>query len=242
MSQQNDIEVKILGISGSPQRGATEFSVREALRAAAEIPGVSVDFIDLKGRKMNFCIHCNRCVKNGFLYCPTFKDDLTEDIYQRYLEADGFIIGSPVYQMTLTGQLQTFFNRLRPIAALYSKGHWATKVGGAIAVGGTRHGGQETTLAAINNYFLCTGMVNVSGGIFAYNGGSVWSQNRRAEGANDDTVGMTSVRVLGRRVAYVAKMLKAGFDFVGQTYPSDVLTGVVPDEDNEERREKFIGK
>ena len=241
MSQLNDITVRILGISGSPQKGATQYSVREALKAAEEIPGVTVDFLDLKAKKINFCIHCNRCVKNGLLYCPTFKDDMTEDVYQRYLQADGFIIGSPVYQMNVSGQLQTFFNRLRPIAALYSKGHWATKVGGGIAVGGTRHGGQETTLAAINNYFLCTGMVNVSGGIFAYNGGSIWSRNKKEQGASEDLVGMTCARVLGRRVAYVAKMLKGGFDFVGETYPAEVLTGVVPEEDNEERREKFIG-
>ncbi|HHU31282.1 MAG TPA: flavodoxin family protein [Clostridia bacterium] len=242
MSQVSSYEVKIMGVSGSPQKGATQFSVREALEAAAEIPGVSVDFIDLKGKKINFCIHCNRCVKNGLLYCPTHKDDLTEEIYQRYLQADGFIIGSPVYQMTLTGQLQTFFNRLRPIAALFSKGHWATKVGGAIAVGGTRHGGQETTLAAINNYFLCTGMVNVSGGIFAYNGGAVWSQNRKEEGANDDAVGMGTVRVLGRRVAYVAKLLKAGAECFGQSIDPSLLTGVLPEEDTEERKEKFLGK
>lgn len=242
MSQIEDVQVKIMGVSGSPQKGATQFSVREALKAAAQVPGVTVDFIDLKAKKINFCIHCNRCVKKRLLYCPTFKDDMTEELYQRYLEADGFIIGSPVYQMTLTGQLQTFFNRLRPIAPLFRDGHWATKVGGAIAIGGARHGGQETTLAAINNYFLCTGMVNVSGGVFAYNGGAVWSQNRKAEGANEDTIGMGTVRVLGRRVAYAAKILKAGTNYVSQSYEPSLFTGVVPEEDSEERREKFIGK
>ena len=143
--------------------------------------------------------------------------------------------------MTLTGQLQTFFNRLRPIAALFSKGHWATKVGGAIAVGGTRHGGQETTLAAINNYFLCTGMVNVSGGILPIMV-ELFGHKIEEEGANDDAVGMGTVRVLGRRVAYVAKLLKAGAECFGQSIDPSLLTGVLPEEDTEERKEKFLGK
>ena len=65
MSQIEDVQVKIMGVSGSPQKGATQFSVREALKAAAQVPGVTVDFIDLKAKKINFCIHCNRCVKKG---------------------------------------------------------------------------------------------------------------------------------------------------------------------------------
>ena len=36
MSQVSSYEVKIMGVSGSPQKGATQFSVREALEAAAE--------------------------------------------------------------------------------------------------------------------------------------------------------------------------------------------------------------
>ncbi|MEL7608438.1 MAG: flavodoxin family protein [Bacillota bacterium] len=243
MGNSNDVSVHILGVSGSPQNGATKYSVQESLKAAQEIGGVTTDFVDLRGMKINFCIHCNRCVKEGVQYCPSFngKDDMTLELYQRIVAADGLIFGSPVYQMTLSGQLQTFINRLRPIAPLYAKGHWATRVGGAIAVGGTRHGGQETTLETINNFFLCTGMVNVSGGIFAYNGGSIWSQNRKAEGASEDTTGMGTVRVLGRRVAYMAKILKSGAESLSNYYSPSLFTGVIPEEDTKERKEKFIG-
>ena len=63
MENGNGVSVHILGVSGSPQNGATKFSVQEALKAAEEIGGVTTDFIDLRGMKINFCIHCNRCVQ-----------------------------------------------------------------------------------------------------------------------------------------------------------------------------------
>ncbi len=66
--------------------------------------------------------------------------------YEVIFHSDGFILGSPVYQMSVTAQMQAFINRLRPLGHNITKGHWATKVGGAIAVGGMRNGGQETTL------------------------------------------------------------------------------------------------
>lgn len=242
METNKSQQIHIVGVSGSPQNGATKYSVQEALAAAESIGGVTTDLIDLRGMKLNFCVHCNRCVKEKLGYCPAFSDDMTPQLYQRMIAADGFIFGSPVYQMTLSGQLQTFINRLRPIAPLFATGHFATRVGGAVAVGGTRHGGQETTLETINNFFLCTGMVNVSGGIFAYNGAAVWSENRKAEGAKNDTIGMGTARVLGRRVAYTAKLLKAGSECLQQEYDCALFSGVLQQENSKERQKRFIGE
>lgn|GEM_PF-35719 len=217
------MQVKILGISGSPRKAATQFVVQEALRAAGEIPGVETEFIDLRGKEIHHCIHCDRCIKEQADHCPAFKDDMYP-LYAKLLQADGFIFGSPVYQMSPTALMQAFLNRFRPLGRYISKGHWATKVGGALAVGGTRHGGQETTLESINNFFFCNGMVVVSGGIFAYNGGSVWSNDKKEEGARSDELGLSTARVIGRRVAVTAKLLKAGLsNFMGTIDPGQLV-------------------
>ncbi|HHY38998.1 MAG TPA: flavodoxin family protein [Clostridia bacterium] len=230
-----DAKIKVLGIVGSPKRGATYRAVKEALDAASTVPEVSVDMIELRGKKISFCIHCNKCIKNGLRYCPTFPEDDMRDLYQPMIEADAYIIGSPVYQMTVTGQLQTFFNRLRPIAPLFTEGLFATKVGGAIAVGGTRNGGQETTLETINNFFFCTGVVVVSGGVLAYNGGAIWSKDRGAKGTEEDEVGMRTLRVMGRRVAHIARVMKYGVANLPKPFSSSELAGI----DQEEMRKGF---
>ena len=64
--------------------------VQEALLAASEIPEVETEFIDLRGKNIHYCIHCNRCIKERTDYCPPFKDDMYP-LYEKLFLADGFI-------------------------------------------------------------------------------------------------------------------------------------------------------
>jgi multimeric flavodoxin WrbA len=201
--------IKVLGISGSPRKSATEYVVQQALQYAQEAGEVETKFISLRGKKINFCIHCDRCIKEGLLYCPVSKGDVMDEVYPAFIEADAYIIGTPVYQMTTSAQLQACLNRLRPLWPLIKDGMLKNKVGGSIAVGGKRHGGQETALATINNFYLCFTIISVSAGYKAYNGASVWSQDRKVEGAKEDIVGMEAVKSLAKRIVETAKLLKA---------------------------------
>jgi len=69
--------VKILGISGSPRNAATEFVLKRALEEASKVDGVSTELITLRGKKINFCIHCDKCVKEGADRCAIYNDDMT---------------------------------------------------------------------------------------------------------------------------------------------------------------------
>ncbi|HEY3316751.1 MAG TPA: flavodoxin family protein [Bacillota bacterium] len=198
--------VKILGISGSPRQAATYFAVQEALKAAAEVGGVETEFISLKGKKINFCLHCDYCVRNKS-HCLQ-KDDMSE-ILDKMAAADGFILGSPVYEGSMSGQLKTMLDRLRPTYLVYDNG-FRNKVGGAIAVGGDRNGGVESTIKGILDFYHIFEVITVGGIAPGGNyGGTVWSQDRRAEGAKADENGMETVRKLGRRVAQVTKLVNA---------------------------------
>lgn len=200
------VEVKILGISGSHRNGATDYCVKEALRAAEEVPGVKTEFVSLRGKKLSHCIHCDNCIRKGEL-C-TIKDDFQE-IQDKFLEAEGYIIGTPVYQMSATPLLQDFFSRLRPTYLVYP-GHFSNRVGGAIATGGTRHGGQEMALLVIKNFFHTYEILVTGGPGGNYCGACVWTKDKKEEGAREDTIGMEKVVGLGRRVAEIALTLKAG--------------------------------
>lgn len=203
--------VKILGVSGSPRKAATEFALKEALEAASQVPGIEVEFITLRGKKLNYCIHCDKCVREGAHHCMVYDDDMSK-LYQSFYEADGYIFASPVYDMGISAQLVTYFNRFRPIYNIVKKDpdHFSTRVGGAIAVGGTRNGGQECTINNILNFYYTNGIMAVSGGLGVYNGASVWSQDKKAQGAQEDTIGIKNVRTIGRKVAEAAVRMKAG--------------------------------
>ncbi len=200
-------KVKILGICGSHRKGgATEYCVKEALKSAESVPGVETEFVSLQGKKIMHCIHCNKCIKDGSL-CA-IKDDF-QKVQEKFLEADGYILGSPVYQMNSTPLIQDFCSRLRPTYLVYP-GHFANRVGGAIATGGTRHGGQEMTLLTLRNVFLTYEILATGGPGGNYCGAAVWSQDKKELGAKEDLVGMQKVTGLGRRVTEAALILKAG--------------------------------
>lgn len=188
---------KILGICGSPRKGATEYAIQEALQAAAAIPGIETEFWTVRGKKIGYCVHCDRCIKDKTMCI--IQDDL-KGLEQPFLEADGFIIGSPVYDMGISAQLTAVFNRLRPVYLVHP-GALKNKVGGALTTGGTRHGGQEIAIQPILNFYVMHEML-VSGGLGGcYSGGKIWSKDQKAQGAIDDEVGLDTVRRLGRGIA-----------------------------------------
>lgn len=199
---------KILGICGSPRAGATEFAIKHALNSAAKIPEIETEFWSVRGKKIANCVHCDACIRKHTMCI--IQDDLQE-LEPKILAADGFIIGSPVYDMNITAQLTAVFNRLRPIYLVHS-GALQNKVGAAITTGGTRHGGQELAKLPIINFYLMHEML-VSGGLGGcYIGGTIWSKDEKAKGAEQDITGMDTIERLGRGVAEAVKVSKYGLE------------------------------
>lgn len=199
---------KILGICGSPRKGATEYAVQEALKEVEKIPGIETEYWSVRGKKLSPCVHCDACIRKGTMCI--IKDDLQE-LEEKILEADGIIIGSPVYDMNITAQLTAVFNRLRPIYLVHA-GKLQNKVGAAITTGGTRYGGQELAKLPIINFFLMHEML-VSGGLGGcYIGGTIWSKDGKAQGAEDDTVGMDTIKRLAKGVSEAVMVSKYGLE------------------------------
>ena len=203
--------VKILGICGSYKRGATYAALKAALEEAEKQGDVETKLIELKGRTINACIGCNRCIKEGVNACLTFHDDCDE-VFDAIGEADGYIFASPVYGMGITPALSAVFSRLRPNYNLSKNNPDINlyKVGGAIAVGGTRNGGEESAVNDIFGIFHTKGITIVNGGLGAYSGGMGWSRDGGSKGMEEDETGMAHVRQLGRRVAKAAIAMKKG--------------------------------
>lgn len=135
------------------------------------------------------------------------KDDM-EQIYEKLQWADCVLIGTPVYQGTLSGQTKTMLDRCRALVAS-DPAALQNKVGAAAAVGGDRVGGQELAIRSILDFYVISEMIPVGGGSFGANlGGTFWSKDKGAKGVSEDTDGIRSMHRTIKRLIAVAEMVK----------------------------------
>ncbi len=201
--------LKLLGISGSPHNGATSYVIQEALAFAETLGDVETEFISVRGKEINFCIHCDYCVRTQ--EGCVFEDDVAR-MYPRMEAAHGWLLGTPVYHGTLSGQLKAVLDRCRAVVARDIDA-FKDKVGAAVAVGGDRAGGQELAIMAVHAFYLANKMIPVSGGPFGANfGGTIWTVDEGADGAKADEVGMESVRDTVRRLVELTQTIRSTGD------------------------------
>ncbi len=218
------MKVKILGISGSPRKGNTLMMVNKALEAASEIEGVESSILDLRG-KINPCIDCDKCPVNPpQKHCKV--SDKMDDIYPKLIEADGIIIGSPVYCNTINAQTKALMDRCRPLVREGMLLRY--KVGGAIAVGGGRHAGQEKAVSAIIDFFLVHGMYPVGLPVtlqigatgLAWRAKSVMNDNWIWQYQDCKISAFYEAEQLGNAVAVMSKVMKEGLKHIN---PKDYI-------------------
>jgi multimeric flavodoxin WrbA len=107
--------VKIIGISGSPRKGNTEWMVKTLLARAAQ-SGAETELILLRKKNIKTCYGCLSCEEGGDNRKGVCKirDDMPE-LYPKLLAADGWAIGTPGYFDMLSGLLKNFMDRTCPI-------------------------------------------------------------------------------------------------------------------------------
>ncbi|MHB8157134.1 MAG: flavodoxin family protein [Desulfocucumaceae bacterium] len=188
-----------LALNGSPHKnGNTAAMIREAGNQLQLLGGecIIVQISEIMGdAKTPFCMACsNPC--SGKCYAGTGL----EEVYNLLSRADGVILGSPVYFCTVSGQMKAFWDKTR---LLRKKKALLNMVGGALAVGAARFGGQETTLRALQDIMLCHGMTVVGDGYQDVDCGHLGgcAQSPSAE----DGDGLKRAAVLARRVFQVAE-------------------------------------
>lgn len=180
--------MNVLGISGSPRkRGNTTYAVKYALDFLKK-EGFKTRFISLANKKIQPCTGCWKCEKD---YSCWIEDSMNE-ILLSMRWADGIIIGSPVYFGLVSGQLKTMMDRTIVLRPNYGDPlPLSGKIGGGIACGASRNGGQELTLQNIQTYFLQMNMKVISDGPnFCHSGATLFKD------AKEDVWGLETVKNL----------------------------------------------
>lgn len=189
--------MKILGISGSPHKnGNTAYSVQYALSILSE-QGFRTKYISLAAKKINYCLGCFKC--EGIHECC--QKDYMSNILKHLRWCDALILGSPVYYGMVSGQLKIMMDRCVALRPNYGGPiELSGKIGGGIACGAFRNGGQEITLQNITTFFLQNNMRAISDGpSYSHSGAAIVGV------ATKDKLGLETVANLA---ANISKMLK----------------------------------
>ena len=103
--------MKVLGINGSPRKYGNAHKLLLVALEGARSEGAEVDVIHLYDARVEPCLGC---VSDSERLCryPCVIDDDMRWIYERLLEADGFVLATPVYWYGVSGVMKNFIDRL----------------------------------------------------------------------------------------------------------------------------------
>ena len=192
--------MKILLINGSPHKAGTTFTALSEAEKILRSEGLETEILQVGSQDISGCIGCGYCHKGGI---GCVKGDIVNEAAEKLRDADGIIIGSPVYYASPNGTLIAFLDRL-----FYSSAFDKTmKVGAAVVC--ARRGGCTASFDVINKYFTISGMP-VASSIY-------WNQvhGAVAEDALQDAEGLATMRSLARNMAFLVKSIRLGKEQLG---------------------------
>jgi multimeric flavodoxin WrbA len=187
--------MKVLILNGSPHKdGCTAVALNEMIRVF-EAEGAETELVQVGGRKIAGCAACGYCEEHG--EC-VFRDDPVNETLKKFEEADGLVIGSPVYYGSPNGAVLAFLDRLF-YSSNYSK---HMKVGAAVV--SCRRGGNTASFDVLNKYFGISHM--------PVPGSNYWNiaHGRTPGEVRFDEEGLRTMRNLARNMAWMLKCFEAG--------------------------------
>ena len=184
---------KVLLLNGSPRpHGCTAAALGEMEKVLRE-EGMETELIQVGSRDVRGCIACGRCSKTG----KCVFDDIVNEAAPKFEQADGLVVGSPVYYASPNGTILSFLDRLF-YSTSFSK---HMKVGAAVV--SCRRGGNTASFDVLNKYFTISGMPVASS--------TYWNQVHgfTADDVKKDLEGLQTVRNLARNMAFLIRAIAA---------------------------------
>jgi multimeric flavodoxin WrbA len=186
--------MQVLVINGSPHEKGCTFTALSEVAGQLEKEGIETNIFHIGDKPIRGCIGCGGCVESG--YC-VFEDDPVNACIDQAREADGIVIGSPVYYAGPNGSLCAFLDRM-----FFGKAaRYAYKPAAAIV--NCRRGGASAAFDRLNKYFTISSMPVVSS--------QYWNATHGVtpEEVKQDLEGMQIMRTLGRNMAWLLKCIEA---------------------------------
>ena len=191
--------MKVLLINGSPHtNGNTAAALNEMIKIF-DAEGVEVKLVQVGNKAVRGCVACRKCAETG----KCIFNDIVNETAPLFEEADGLVVGTPVYYASAAGTTITFMDRLF-FSTHFDK---TMKVGASVVI--SRRGGSSSTFDEMNKYFTINNMPVASSQYWNMVYGLVPGD------AEKDLEGMQTMRTLAKNMVFLMKSIALGKEKFG---------------------------
>lgn len=187
-------KLKVLLLNGSPRANGNIAVALHEMEEVFEKEGVEYETVQIGKMDIRGCLACNSCGRTG----KCVIDDVVNELAKKFEEADGLVVGSPVYYGSANGTLMSALQRLF-YSSSFDK---SLKVGASVVC--ARRSGCTATFDELNKFFtICNMPVATSQYWNNIHGGNP------GEG-KEDAEGLQTMRVLARNMVFLMKSIALG--------------------------------
>lgn len=189
--------MNVIAFNGSGRRdGNTALLLKTVLNELSK-QGIQTELIQLAGRAPQGCLACYKCFEGRDQRCAVSADNLNEYL-AKMINADGIVLGSPVYFTDVTAGIKALIERCGMVS-LANGGLLKRKVGAAVVA--VRRAGAVRTFDTLNHLFLHGQMIIA--------GSSYWNVGigREPGQVKEDGEGIQTMETLGKNMAWLLKKI-----------------------------------
>ena len=144
----------VLGIVGSPRRGANTDSLVEQVLKGAEEAGAVTEKLSIAEMDIKPCTACNACQNTG--KC-VIEDDFASTL-EKMMESNVWVLGTPVYWWGPTAQMKAFIDRWYGVDRSVFRGKGIVLV---VPSGGGSHYARQT-VEMLESIIPYLGMIHIA--------------------------------------------------------------------------------
>ena len=185
--------MKALLINGSPHANGCTFTALSIVAEELQKNGIETEIVHIGNKDIRGCIACGKCAELG----RCVFNDMVNEVAPKFEQADGLVVGSPVYYAGPNGTLTNLLDRLF-FSTPFDK---RMKVGASVV--SARRGGTTAAFDRLNKYFTISEMPVVSS--------RYWNMvhGHTPEDVMKDEEGVQIMRILGRNMAFLMRAIAA---------------------------------
>lgn len=192
--------MKVVAFNGSPNREGNTWHALKLVTAVLVQAEIETEIIHVGNKVVRGCAACGMCVKNKNEQCVLPGDEVNGWI-QKMKGADGIILGSPVHYSAIGGTMKSFLDRAFYVTG-FNDGMLRHKVGASVVA--VRRSGGLPTFDQLNNFLMYAEMLIPTS--------NYWNviHGRSPGEVTQDTEGVQIMRVLGKNMAWLLKLVEHG--------------------------------
>ena len=191
--------MKVVAFNGSSRKDSNTAILLKTVLDELGKEGIESEFIQLAGESLRGCIACRKCFERKDRRCAVDTDNLNEYL-AKMIDAQGIILGSPVYFTDVTAKMKALIERCGYVSVA-NGGLLSRKVGASVVA--VRRAGAVHTFDTLNHLFLHAQMIVV--GSNYWNLGVGWEPGA----VERDVEGLGTMKTLGQNIAWVLRKVHA---------------------------------